>query len=467
MRRAFTAAVAAAIAAVGLAGCSDPPPERVSLNELLATDLGGGTTRNIVNQNAFGLPAKSLPGEDRADFEVGDSFFTQNWVIAPASTTSRDGLGPTFNATACASCHVRDGKASPPTAEQPRAPGLLFRLSVPGEDEHGGPKPLARYGGQLQDSSIPGVPAEGSMEISYRNVAGTFADGERYTLQAPTYSVKEPAFGALGDDVMIGPRIAPAITGMGLLEAVPEATIVAAADPDDDDDDGISGRVNRVWDEVSQKEALGRFGWKANVPSVRQQTAGAFSGDIGVSSPVFDEQDCPSAQTECRAAPDGGSPEVDIQTFEAVVFYTRVLAVPAARDIDKPDVQQGARVFRDAGCASCHTPTLKTGPSDIKALAAQTIHPYTDLLLHDMGPGLADGRPDNDASGAEWRTPPLWGIGLVERINGHTRFLHDGRARSLMEAILWHGGEGEASRDRVLALSAADRAALISYLESR
>ncbi len=471
--RPLIVALAAATVAAGLAGCSggadgaDLAAGPAPVAELLAADLGGDTTRNVVNQNAFGLPAKSLPGSARADFEVGDSFFTQNWVIAPASTTSRDGLGPNFNATACAGCHTRDGRASPPTDDDPHATGLLLRLSVEGRrGEHGAPAPDADYGGQLQDQAIPGVTAEGTMAISRTEVSGSFADGSRYTLEKPSYSIAGAAYGD-ASSLLIGPRIAPSVIGMGLLEAVPDATVRAAADPGDRDGDGISGRVNTVWDAVAGHEAVGRFGWKANVATIRQQTAGAYHGDMGISSPVVGTQDCTAVQVGCAAAPTGGTPEIDDKTFDAVVFYTRVLSVPAGRDDDVAEVRRGAAVFEESGCASCHTPTLRTGDSDIGALANQTIHPFTDLLLHDMGPGLADGRPDFEASGSEWRTPPLWGIGLVEKINGHTRFLHDGRARSLLEAVLWHGGEAEASRRHVKAASKADRDALVAYLESR
>ena len=473
--RVVAAGVAVAFVAATLAGCSShgstgssssESGQRFTEADLLAADLGGVTTRAIVNRNAFGLPAKGLPGEDRSRFEIGDSFFTQNWVIAPASTTNRDGLGPTFNTSACAGCHVNDGRAAPP---EPGAttPGLLLRLSIAGEGPHGSPAPDLVYGGQLQDRSVPGVPAEGVMGITTREIAGSFDDGTPYTLSEPTYSVDSPAFGPADPSLMISPRIAPVVAGMGLLEAVPEKALLDSADPNDDDGDGISGRTNTVWDGERGKNVVGRFGWKANVPTVRAQTAGAFNGDIGISSPVIDTQDCPAAQAACAAAPNGGSPEIAADTFDAVVFYTQVLAVPAGRDADVPAVKRGAKVFEESGCASCHTPTLKTGRSDIKVLSDQTIHPFTDLLLHDMGPGLADNRPDFDASGREWRTPPLWGIGLVERINGHTRFLHDGRARSLMEAVLWHGGEGKAARDSVLALPKADRDALVAYLESR
>jgi CxxC motif-containing protein (DUF1111 family) len=264
---------------------------------------------------------------------------------------------------------------------------------------------------------------------------------------------------------MISPRIAPAVFGVGLLEAVPEEVIVAAADPDDVDGDGVSGRPNRIVDSDGDI-SLGRFGWKANVASVEQQTAGAFLGDVGITSSIHPTQDCTAAEVACRDAISGGEPELDDHKLGRVVFYTRTLAVPARRDVTVPDVVAGEAVFSSIGCASCHTPELQTGDTDIVALRGQTIRPYTDLLLHDLGPGLADGRPDGLATGTEWRTPPLWGIGLVETVNGHTRFLHDGRARNLTEAVLWHGGEADGAQQRFRSLSASERAALIAFLES-
>ena len=445
----------------------------MSVDDLLATDLGGSGSTSTSNRNAFSLPNRSLPGAERGQFEVGDSFFTQKWVIAPASTTSRDGLGPLFNAEACASCHVLDGRAQPPGDDDPDRPGLLFRLSVPGADSDGGsgegevegnPEPI--YGGQLQDRGILGVDAEGTMDITYDEVAGTFADGTPYSLLSPTYSIGDPAYGPVAEDVLISPRIAPTTIGMGLLEAVPEEQVLARADAEDADGDGISGRPNWVKDPITGLQALGRLGWKANVPSVAAQTAGAFHGDLGVTSSIFPAQDCTGVETACQIAIDGGTPEIDEQTFDAVVFYTRVLAVPKRRAADSGADVAGAQQFLDFGCASCHTPTLTTGATDIPALAHQPIHPYPDLLRHAMGEGLADGRPDGEATGTEWRTPPLWGIGLTRTVNGHTRFLHDGRARDLSEAVLWHGGEAQGSRDAYLSLDAEQRDALIAYLES-
>ena len=452
------------------AACADTAPtatpEPTPIPLILVAESGGETTAFTTTRNAFGLSARNLDTLERRTFAVGNSFFRQNWVTAPASTEARDGLGPTFNALSCSSCHLLDGRGKPPDGPDDGERGLLLRLSIPGAGPHGGPLPEPVYGGQLQDRAIVGVPIEGEFIIVYQEMPGVFADGEPYSLRRPTYQFRELAFGAMSPETLVSPRVAPAIVGMGLLEAIPEADLLSAADPDDADGDGVSGRINMVWDERKGVMSLGRFGWKANVPTVEQQTAGAFLGDLGVTSELFPEENCTAPQEDCTAAPNGGRPEIGAKRLADVVFYTQTLAVPAMRDISDPQVQKGAQVFVQAGCAVCHTPQYTTGQHEIEALSNQTIYPYTDLLLHDMGPELADGRPDFDANGQEWRTPPLWGIGLVETVNGHTMFLHDGRARNLTEAILWHGGEGAAARDAFKALTKEEREALIRFLNS-
>lgn len=450
------AAALAAATTLALAGCGEGGPADP---DLLDPASGGEGTAYEATQNAFGLSARNLERDQRRLFEIGDSLFTLNWVTAPSSTTARDGLGPLHNAAACASCHVRDGKAPPPESADDPQRGLLLRLSVPG----GGPDP--RYGGQLQDRAINGVRPEGQIEIAYEERPGRYADGSPFSLRAPSYSIVYPAYGPLADGLETSPRIASQLVGMGLLEEIPEQDIRAAADPQDRDGDGISGRVNEVVDSAG-RPALGRFGWKAGAASVADQTAFAFQGDIGITSPRAPEEPCTTVQAECLAAPTGGAPAVDDETLGRVAFYVQTLAVPARRGLDDPAVREGADVFADAGCTACHTVTHTTGAAAEPALADQTIHPYTDLLLHDMGPGLADGRGDGEADGREWRTPPLWGIGLVDEVNGHTNFLHDGRARDLSEAILWHGGEAQAAREEFRTASARQRAALLAFLES-
>ena len=457
------AAAVLSLAVGGSIACTPQFGQR-DLTLIFDKNLGGTTTAFSAGSNAFELSARNLTNEERRRFEVGDSFFTQNWVTAPASTEARDGLGPTFNAQSCSSCHTRDGRAKPPEHDGDPERGLLLRLSVPGPD---GPVVEPQYGDQLQDRAINGVRPEGRIGITYETIHGSYPDGTPYSLQKPVYVITEPAFGPLAPNVMISPRIAQAVVGMGLLEAIPEERILALADPEDADGDGISGRMNMVRDIRSGEVVPGRFGWKANQPSVEQQAAGAFHGDIGITTTLFPDENCPEGQTACGLAPDGGSPEAPDDRLQKVAFYVQTLAVPAMRNVDNPVVHQGAGLFVDVGCSSCHTPRHTTDSAHpLTPLHGQTIYPYTDLLIHDMGEGLADGRPDGLASGSEWRTPPLWGIGLVPVVSGHTRFLHDGRARSLEEAILWHGGEGQASRDRFMHLSLEDRMALLKFLES-
>jgi CxxC motif-containing protein (DUF1111 family) len=428
---------------------------------------GGDTTVFDSGKNAFSLSARNLKGARRDPFFVGNSLFNRNWVTAPSSTTGIDGLGPTFNASSCSSCHFKDGRGAPPEAEAEPFLGLLLRLSIPGEDAHGGPLEEPVYGGQFNHRAILGVPAEGTSSVSYEEVPGAYADGTPYSLRRPTYRLADLAFGPIDPRVLISPRTAPFMIGLGLLEAVDEQVLLALADEDDADGDGISGRPNLVWDPKTGRTRLGRFGWKANQPGLEQQNAGAFVGDLGITSPMFPAENCPSAQAACAAAPSGGAPEVDQEKLDEVTYYSRLLAVPARRDFEVPEVLRGREQFRDAGCAACHTPVLETGSLDgFPELEGQTIRPFTDLLLHDLGDDLADGRPDFLASGREWRTPPLWGIGLVGVVNGHTLLLHDGRARGVAEAILWHGGEAEPAREAFRKMSAADRAALIRFLES-
>ena len=445
--------------AASLAGCAQE-----DFGMLYDERLGGDTTAFSAGRNAFELSARNLTNEERRTFEVGDSFFTQNWVTAPASTDARDGLGPTFNALACSSCHSHDGRAKPPDNDDDPERGLLLRINVPGP---GGPRPDPVYGGQLQDRAILGVPEEGRIRIRYEEMPGAYPDGAPYSLRKPTYTAADLSFGPLSPGAALSPRVAPAVIGMGLLEAIPEERVLALADPDDADGDGVSGRPNVVWDIRRGRDALGRFGWKAGQPSVEQQAAGAFHGDIGVTTSLFPDENCPAAQRACRAAPNGGEPEAPDDRLDRVVFYSQTLAVPAMRNADDPRTREGARLFADAGCAACHSPRRVTSAAHpVRPLRDQTIYPYTDLLLHDMGEGLADGFSEGAANGREWRTAPLWGIGLIDAVNDHMMLLHDGRARGIEEAILWHGGEAQAARDAFTMLSADERSALLHFLES-
>jgi CxxC motif-containing protein (DUF1111 family) len=452
------------VAMTKLARAEGPWPLLPERDEHLS---GGQGTVFATSQQAFSLPLPGLSAEQETQFFVGNSFFNRNWVIAPSSTAARDGLGPLFNARSCSGCHLRDGRGQPPTTPDEPLVALLLRLSIPGPEPHHGVVPEPRYGDQLQGFAVPSVPPEGKVIITYDAIHGTFADGEAYSLRQPTYTLTDLGYGALHAETRLSPRVAPFIIGLGLLEAIPTETLLVLADPEDRDGDGISGRPNMVWDVVTQQPVLGRFGWKANQPSVAQQTASAFLGDIGITSALFPDENCTAIQAACHDAPHGGQPEVTPDILSSVVFYARTLAVPAQRQWDDPEVRRGKQLFLQARCAGCHTPTLRTERvPELPGLSHQVIHPYTDLLLHDMGAGLADGRSDFVATGQEWRTPPLWGIGLIHIVNGHTTFLHDGRARNLPEAILWHGGEAEAAREAFRTMSRADRAALIRFLES-
>lgn len=460
------------LALLAVAGCRDEAP-RFTAAEPGEALSGGATTVMKFDQNAFSLPSANLSPTRRLDFSVGNSFFRNPWVIAPSSTTARDGLGPLFNTNACQNCHIKDGRGHPVTADARNAVSMLVRLSIPAGPGHEallrteGRVPEPTYGGQLQDMAVPGVAPEGRVRLRYDTSTVQFADGYRVELRRPELSLDELGYGPMHPNTLFSIRIAPPMIGLGLLEAIPEADLLAHADPDDRDGDGISGRANRVYDHARQQTALGRFGWKAGQPSLNQQNADAFFNDMGLSTSLLAGTSCTAAQRDCATQPDGGAPEVSDNILAQVLFYTRNLGVPARRAVDAPQVLAGKSLFHEAGCQKCHVPSFTTARDAAEPeLAGQRIHPYTDLLLHDMGPGLADGRPEFEASGSEWRTPALWGIGLTETVSGHTQFLHDGRARSLLEAILWHGGEAQSARDRVLTFNEEQRAALLAFLHS-
>jgi CxxC motif-containing protein (DUF1111 family) len=472
-----------AVAMAGDQGITAPATDFQSAERYEANQGGAGTFTGSLTANAFSQPAANITLEQRLDFFVGNGFFRRLWVSAPASTTSADGLGPLYNARGCQNCHLKDGRGHTPTANWPddNAVSMFLRLSVPprtpeeialiaGHRVNVIPDPT--YGGQLQDFAVPGLQAEGHMAITYEEIPVTLGDGEVVSLRAPTYTITDLAYGPADPDLMISPRVAPPMIGLGLLEAIDPADILARVDPDDADGDGISGRANTVWDEIAGAPTLGRFGWKAGEPHLAQQNAHAFGGDVGISNPLSLATwgDCTAGQTACREASQGGDDdgmEAGDAVMEKLLFYTRNLAVPARRDVDDDTVLAGKRAFYETGCISCHTPKYVTVTlADLPELSHQLIWPYTDLLLHDMGPGLADHRPEGQADGAEWRTPPLWGIGLTQAVSGHSQFLHDGRARSLTEAILWHGSEAQDARDRFAAMPREEREALITFLES-
>ncbi|MEN0087556.1 MAG: di-heme oxidoredictase family protein [Pseudomonadota bacterium] len=459
------------------------PPENFSKAEPFEARMGGaGTSGKRVNRDAFSHNSQNLSFEQEQDFKLGNALFRKLWVSSPASTHASDGLGPLFNARACQSCHLKDGRGHPPEGDAD-ATSMLMRLARPARTQAEiaalqnylfAAIPDDIYGGQLQDLAVPGLAAEGEFAIAYEEFEVELAGGEVASLRKPTYSLNELAYGPLDPDVTLSPRIANPMIGLGLVEAIHPSDIAALADPEDADGDGISGRMNVALNPLTGELQLGRFGWKASMPTIEVQSADAFFGDIGISTDIrlAAAGDCTTAQTECLAMPDGvqkrlGESEAPPNVLSLVAFYSANLAVPARRNVGGTTALRGKELFFETGCARCHTPKFVTSRDATRQEHRfQLIWPHSDFLLHDMGEGLADGQAVAAASGREWRTPPLWGIGLTETVNGHTFFLHDGRARNLTEAVLWHGGEGQASRDRFAGLKKSDRHALIAYLES-
>jgi CxxC motif-containing protein (DUF1111 family) len=425
---------------------------------------------------AFSVPVAMLDSDQTAAWAKGKEQFNEAWVVAP-DPSGVWGLGPTFNEDRCAHCHVNNGRAKAADDGHEAELGLLVRLSIPGQTKEGGANPHPAYGDQLQNRGMQDrVPAEGSVLVHYAPREVSFGDGEVIALRTPKLEFKNLRFGEMGADIMTSPRIAPAMIGLGLLEAVPEQSLLQIAQQQPVQ---MRGKPNYVWDFENEQKVLGRFGWKANQPSIRQQTAGAFLGDIGATSSIFPEENCPAMQKECSNVPSaskcGGQggctgnyrPEVVPSRLSNITLYLQTLAVPARRNASDDDVKRGETLFKEAQCSVCHVPQLQTGAKPaISAAANIEFHPYTDLLLHDMGEALADGRPDYLASGREWRTAPLWGIGLLKTVNGHSDLLHDGRARNVTEAVLWHSGQAEHSREAFRAMPKAQREALVKFVES-
>lgn len=487
-----------------------------------AVNLGGDTTEPTASSgssHAFSAPAANLTAMDLQQHLTGDGNFEQSFVSAPNPVHPRfDGLGPVNNNNDCNSCHQRDGRGTPPSFSDTivklgNNESLFLRISI---EEQGGalcvpdfanrycaPSAVPGFSSQLfhrgQILARPDSPGTGQADVYVRYVTAEvqYPDGAMITLRKPVFEIRNPYDNSgekpgdnnppvsrlLQDDVKISPRIGMPVFGLGLLEAISETDILSLADEDDADGDGISGRPNFVFDPKKQllsdpdPVSLGRFGWKANTPSVEVQSLGALRSDIGVTNFLFPDESIagtPLHDDYLTRNPDDtgmdaqGNPEADNAFADSVVFYVQTLHVPARRNVDDPGVIRGARLFSAAGCAACHHPSFVTGahPDGIGELDNQTIYPFTDMLLHDMGDGLADGRRDFIATGREWKTRPLWGIGLTHVVNPLAGFLHDGRARTLEEAILWHGGEAQQSRENFRTMSRDDRAALLRFLGS-
>lgn len=456
---------------------------------------GGDSGISITSAESYSKPSSNLTALRKGSFFIGNAFFQQPWVIAPASTDSRDGLGALFNVAACQSCHVKDGRGHAPMSSKDDADSLLIRLSMPATTDEQRQQlqdsliekvvhPM--YGGQLQDRGIQGVPAEARIAVQWTDMPVTFADGYVETLRAPRFELTKPGYGAFDNEMMVSPRVALPMIGLGLLEQIPDDDIKKQAVNNNSTSD-ISGKFNWVMDPQTGKHALGRFGWKAGQTKLITQNQSAFNEDMGLTSNIRPHESCMPSQTACINATTGadeqgnGKPPVEVndEIAKFVEFYTRNLAVPHRRNADDKLVLAGKKRFYDMGCQSCHTPRYQLPKTDDDHLEqhGQVIYPYTDLLLHDMGDALADrtiaGKlPAKDAqveflaNSYEWRTPALWGIGLAQTVDPQATFLHDGRARTLMEAVLWHGGEAENQRQKVLKLDKQGRAELNAFLKS-
>jgi CxxC motif-containing protein (DUF1111 family) len=438
----------------------------------------------VIPQEVYRQPVAGLTAKQKQVFLHGERVFTNFWMAVnnpviplvwdlsqPGPAGGEWGLGPMFLATNCAACHLNAGRGRALDNSTSLAVQHVLRISLPGEGPHGSPKPDPHYGTDIQmfDTVTRKDPearaGEAEVYIDWSAKEFSFPDGETLVLRQPKVRIEKLNFGPLADGVMMSLRNSQAMVGMGYLEAIAEKDILQVAQLQKAQ--GLNGRPNYVRDDINKKQAMGRFGWKANQPSIRQQIAAAFSADIGVTSSLYPLTECTPVQHECLAAIKAPKPELRPELLDALTFWTQALAVPEQRDTNKPEVQRGEALFTSSGCAMCHVPEWRTGKyAAVPSISNQRIRPYTDLLLHDMGPDLADGRPDFKAGGSDWRTPPLWGIGLSKQVSASTSFLHDGRARNLLEAVVWHGGEAKASRDKFTALPAEQRKDLITFLES-
>lgn len=387
--------------------------------------------------------AGEAPTPSEAQIERGRAVFEQLWSVAP-SAFGRWGRGPLSNGAACTECHDDHDRGEMPAAGGPVHTAVL-QLSVPGTDDDGRPRPHPVYGRQLQHEGILGrVPAEGELHVEWITHEHRYPDDTIVELRSPRIVLGALAHGPVADDVMRSLRTAPALRGAGLLEGIPEALIRVNTER--------GGRANRVPDGAGGW-ALGRFGHKAGQPDLRGQVLAALREDLGVTSTRFPDPNCTTVQTACRAEPASRGPEVSEAMVDDLVAYLRQVPPPGRGGSE----ERGARLLEAVGCASCHVPSWPVTDADG---ISRTIEPYTDLLLHDMGPGLADGRPEVDAGPSDWRTAPLWGVGRA------TNLLHDGRARSPEEAILWHDGAAADARMRFESLDRAERAALLRFLAS-
>lgn len=444
---------------------------------------GGGITHKR-DHLSYLYPGKELSNKQRLDFWSGFSFFRDPWVAAPSATGNRDGLGPLFNTRSCIDCHTAGSRAKLDKDGRILPLSLVVRLGSKDQNKSA-IDPI--YGGQIQPRAISyrltdtavinhspysKNVGEAWLEKSHTVIRGEFSDGEVYELLQPKYQLTDLAYGPLAPHIGLSVRLAPNIFGMGLLNAISEKDLLTQEDIDDLDNDGISGKYNRVPNVINALTEIGRFGFKAKQPNLHQQVAAAFRDDIGITNSSFTQESCTEIQIACTKASEYGGHsksnlEIPDNRLDLTVTFNELIGVPPARNLQNKTVKKGREIFYQLNCQQCHTPSYVTDEQyPVKALAKQTIWPYTDLALHDMGEGLADGVNEFDANGREWRTAPLWGIGLQKEKTGQQRFLHDGRARTISEAILWHGGEAESAKQAYSALNKQQRDALIRFIKA-
>ena len=424
------------------------PRQIVSAQDL--TNLGGELSTDLTGHNAIQVVAPNVTDEIRRTKQLtGFSVFHR-------IVTREQGLGSRFVNASCGGCHLQNGKGSLSFNGRNNAldlgSSMVIKVSLKGRERDGGAKKVPGIGTQIQDQRVDGR-AKYDIKLKWEYISGKYPDGTRFKLRKPKLSFKIP--GIRSSRLRHSLRMSPLLIGLGLLEFIPEETILALSDPTDSNGDGISGKPNYIPDVRTGNFSLGRFGFKASAPTVEQQTVAALLLDMGIKSSLLNG---------------AASAEISDDELDRLTVYQQIPGVPKARNQDDPTVQLGKSLFQSIGCADCHKMTLQTSPDAPVELANQTIHPFTDLLLHDMGPSLSDNRPDYSANGSEWRTTPLWGLGFSEMLANESgisaRFMHDGRARSIEEAILWHGGESSRSRTNFKNLPANQRAAVIQFLKS-
>lgn len=411
-------------------------------------------------------PIKNMNDEEYDQFILGRSFFKIPWVEAPSATTARDGLGPLFNANTCNSCHPKNGRGNLYNAKNQISRALIAKVSIlsDGSKEHqmqekyNGLVADPNYGGQISINGIHGVKFEAKPKITYTKINVKFPDGEVDTILKPHYELIEKNYGELHKDARLTFRLAPSLNGLGLIEDIKQEDILANVDEKDENADGISGRANWVYSPITKKTELGLYSWKASTTSILHQSAAAANNDMGLTTTIFKDENCTKTQKLCNEAPKPRDP-IDITDLRlaAIDFYIKN-KITYTRKKDE-SYEEGLEIFKNVDCAKCHI-------SEFTTKKGFKIAPFTDMLLHDMGEGLSDGRSEFKASESEWRTAPLWGLALHKKINKkEVRLLHDGRARNFQEAILWHGGEAFLAKQKYMNLEKEQRQKLLNFLK--